>query len=385
MRKRLFLHVGMHKTGTSSIQETLFTFDDGNVMYAPAEQANHSVDFYTAFSDAYRTYHMWKRFGYSDQHIDGLRNKYRAAIDNMLARNMDRDLIISAEDICNIDPAGIEEVKALCDKYAEETTVIAYIRDPIDFMRSYLQEDIKNGCYTGSPHVPNYRKRLEKFITVFGKNNVVFRHYRRDVLVGQDAVKDFCDVVGIRFKGTIIHTNSGLPMESVRCMHALNDVIHPLDGDVLANAARDSLRAHCDAIFTESFTIDDDMLMPFVDWDDVAWVEKNTGIYFNRTKSKSTIDKKKAAKAIDAYLLDASEQAIDILVAELKKFHVKVDFDRSFPKIVHKLFLLFYHLQSIAGFSAPGYLALNADVKAAGVNPYEHYMTKGFMQLRRCK
>ena len=50
---KLFLHIGMHKTGSSSIQFSLNGFENESIRYAKLGFENHSVPIYTAFSEDY--------------------------------------------------------------------------------------------------------------------------------------------------------------------------------------------------------------------------------------------------------------------------------------------------------------------------------------------
>ncbi len=46
---RVILHLGSHKTGSTSIQSALKRFDNGKIAYANLGNANHSAPLFTAF------------------------------------------------------------------------------------------------------------------------------------------------------------------------------------------------------------------------------------------------------------------------------------------------------------------------------------------------
>lgn len=67
------LHIGMHKTGSSSIQLALAGFDDGNTTCPDLGYENHSIPFYTAYSENHQKYHIWKRAGLDTAAIEEIK------------------------------------------------------------------------------------------------------------------------------------------------------------------------------------------------------------------------------------------------------------------------------------------------------------------------
>jgi hypothetical protein len=65
--RELFLHVGMHKTGTTSIQQTLHAnrarLQRAGLSYFEAEETNHSRTVFSAFAEAPHLYHANRRQG----------------------------------------------------------------------------------------------------------------------------------------------------------------------------------------------------------------------------------------------------------------------------------------------------------------------------------
>lgn len=68
--RTVYLHVGMHKTGSTAIQSAFSGFDDGKTKYADLGYQNHSIPFCTAFSGDYQDYHIWKSVGLTPDQIE---------------------------------------------------------------------------------------------------------------------------------------------------------------------------------------------------------------------------------------------------------------------------------------------------------------------------
>src|SRR3989304_5866607 len=72
----IILHVGLHKTGTSSIQETLFLNENNKILknhgflYPKNWVPNHSIPVYSAFCDNPEKYHANIKLGYNLSEIE---------------------------------------------------------------------------------------------------------------------------------------------------------------------------------------------------------------------------------------------------------------------------------------------------------------------------
>lgn len=82
----VILHIGMHKTGSSSIQETLRGYDDGTIRYGwPGWQANHTLLVVRLFGRDDRVPRADSRRGIADRDqirgaIAKLRGELRSAL-----------------------------------------------------------------------------------------------------------------------------------------------------------------------------------------------------------------------------------------------------------------------------------------------------------------
>lgn len=379
MFEKIYLHVGMHKTGSSSIQRSLLGYDDGVTKYANLGYENHSIPFYTAFSGEHQNYHIWKSAGLCERDIEEKKLDCLDLIRQSLSECSVRNIIFSGEDISVIPEGGIVEIKKFLEGFASKILVVGYFRDPLSFVMSNWQETIKSGRNTLAPQGPEYRLRFEKFIRLFGRDNVILKHFRKDGLRGGDVVTDFCSLVDIDLLSSSASVNESLSSEAIKCVYILNSLIDPYDGDHVLNKARLRFMTTISDLLPGGFSLPDEFCAGAVSREDCKWLESVTGVQLSGAELNSGDDSR---EGLELFFKELSNDTIDVLLDYL---NAGVDFGRDSRKIVHRLYI-----ECVAGvfskrnqFSAERYLELNPDVKAAGVNPYEHYLMCG-IKVGRC-
>lgn len=195
--KKVIVHIGTHKTGTSSIQEAMAGYDDGRVIYARFDPPNHSIAITTIFSGAPHEYHIWRSQGLLPAQVDALRADYRAVLDAHLADAARDTLIISGEDIGILSD---DEKRALCDHIRArglDLQIVCFTRDPRGLTASAIQQHIKNGMAQLAPLSPDYRERLAVFAELLPPADLVVRDYAQAVAQHGDIVRAFAQLCGI--------------------------------------------------------------------------------------------------------------------------------------------------------------------------------------------
>lgn len=145
--KRVLLHVGAHKTGSTSIQKTLNHFREplaqqGVALYAGS---NHT-QFYRAFSDCIESFHQFYR---------GWRGKARQAesrreIKAHFQLSSANTHLVSAEDISLLSEQGLHNLNHFLRRECgvDEVVVVCLLREPLDYLNSSIQQFIKPGLTT---------------------------------------------------------------------------------------------------------------------------------------------------------------------------------------------------------------------------------------------
>lgn len=193
----IVLHVGAHKTGSSSIQATLNAarYDLLNEGIGLYEGVNHT-DFYRGFTDCHESYHQYYRGWRRKIRKDETRNK----IKQFYSRRQNKLEIVSSEDISLLSIEALSDLKRFLFKECgfSKVTVICYLRAPLDYLNSSIQQFIKpgltslndilndrfdnyrlQGCPSFMGGAQNILQQLyfpipEKLVQVFGRESVKF-------------------------------------------------------------------------------------------------------------------------------------------------------------------------------------------------------------------
>lgn len=176
--KTLILHAGLHKTGSTSIQESLgirkdvleqegyrypaFRNPDGVLEY------NHSYMFQLAFSNAPSQLAIVKKRGWDPTLAASCYyNQLRVAMEDC------PNLILSGEGISRLNELELKKIKELFNTW--KINVITYVRPAYSFFCSAQQERIKNGTVSNivPDRLPNSESdTITRLQRVF--NNITF-------------------------------------------------------------------------------------------------------------------------------------------------------------------------------------------------------------------
>ncbi|MFV8827445.1 hypothetical protein [Alkalihalobacterium sp. APHAB7] len=187
-KREIILHVGLHKTGTTSIQRTLFNEENNQILekkgyiYPRSWPSNHSIPIYSVFSEHPERYHINIRNGYTTANIIAKNQEYLRNFEKEIVNRGKSKIIISGEDISVLPHENLQAFKKyIMSLFQEETkvTVMMYLRNPVSWSISNIQEIIKSGGFyeTALTHMNttyknNFKNKIEKFIQVFGKQNI---------------------------------------------------------------------------------------------------------------------------------------------------------------------------------------------------------------------
>lgn len=218
------LHIGMHKTGSSSIQNTLakqLPSSEFEYLKLGAE-ANHSTFIYNLFSDHPELYHCNIQQGLNkNQVIDN--NTHNIEVLKAALNSTQADIIIiSGEDISLLNENEICKLKDFLAKYCRSIQVIGYVRPPIAYMQSLYQQLVRGGNTNVRIEnlIPSYRKTFENFDKVFGNKNTLLLKYDSSSLLNKDAVLDFCHHVGITVSPeSVTRDNESISLEALSLLY----------------------------------------------------------------------------------------------------------------------------------------------------------------------
>lgn len=224
MRDLCVVHIGMHKTGSSSIQSMLYNqLNDDNFHFTKLGGANQSAQIFSLFADHPEKYHGHVARGwmedevqrYNEQNLKMLVNGFKSKSKSIVE-------IISGEDIGYFNFDELCRLNDFIKIYFRSVKIIAYIRPPASYIQSAFQELVKHGLnrFDLSGCNPNYT-RFKMFDTVFGRDNIIIRPFVSGQLLGGDIVKDFAHTLGVSLdeKNITIKDNESISRDALGLLY----------------------------------------------------------------------------------------------------------------------------------------------------------------------
>jgi len=226
--RRIFLHIGHHKTGSSSIQ---LTCDDNRSLladlgiYYPRGRWHGQLG--SCFSQN-KTSYIYNRHS---RNLDlaaiiQTDKAYLRAFEIELSK-IDCDvLVLSYEGFIDLDRNELSKLRDFLLSYGSQITVMAYCRHPLSFAPSEISQRCRMGVPSGrgqldNAPIPKFRKYFEKFVLTFDKKNIVLADFSPKTLWKHDIRLDFLAKIGVaeaqqrKFALPTTRTNESLSAEAV--------------------------------------------------------------------------------------------------------------------------------------------------------------------------
>lgn len=207
------LHIGLHKTGTTSIQAflqrnigTLQTH--GLDFYQGMVYPENHVELHAASMRPERQSGYKNRSGLNvDQHYI---NTVREAVADFVAQSRCNRILFSSEGLSLLRfPDEMHMLKSLLPP--GEISIIVYLRNQVDYLRSYAAQLQKNdgtlqltidrdsfaNCAADS-WLAEYGQRLAGFEEAFGKERVTVVDYDQKVMQQQSVLPSFLGFLGLQ-------------------------------------------------------------------------------------------------------------------------------------------------------------------------------------------
>ena len=275
------IHMGMHKTGSTSIQQSLHGYSDDRVLYAALGDAgNHSLAMFSLFASDPERHHLHKASGRTPAAVRAYIAGVHADLHRSIVAANGRTLLISGEDIGVLQPGGLERMRELFLGHFDQITIVGYVRPPGTFMASSFQQRVRRGVRLSlEKSYRNYQKSFEKFDDVFGRENVHLWKFDPKSFPKGCAVRDFCSRLGIALPPErIVRLNESLSRQAVLALYAYHHM-GPRDAAAMKSWESQQIGALLSGPGSTKFRFSPEAIRPVLEANraDIEWMEARLG------------------------------------------------------------------------------------------------------------
>ena len=229
-KRKLILHIGTEKTGTTSIQSALVKNRD------KLENNNY----FFPMSLGPRSQVKLANYALADGVISNLRIMdgihtssdvipYREKVEKELAAELQRtkaSTVVMSNEHCSsrlVSLVDINRLKHFLSDYFDDIKIVVYLRQQESFLSSWYSTSVKNGNSKKIPNALNFRNNnmfnydllLQKWEQVFGKNNIILKIFEKEDLENGDVVEDFFKLLNISDFKNVIVSNNALSLKKI--------------------------------------------------------------------------------------------------------------------------------------------------------------------------
>ncbi|MEH6570550.1 MAG: hypothetical protein V7709_15830 [Halioglobus sp.] len=244
---QIILHVGMHKTGTTSIQNNCYrnrkTLAEHGIIYPSFSyldqtRSNHSGPITAAVSDKPDRYGEQWRAGLGNN-PKALQQAYQDQFRELLDTPKADTLILSGETISAFANDDLKKLRKQLLQHTDHLKVLVYLRNPASAVGSILQQRVRGGGDRDTDDniialASISRRRYQRLKKVFGDSLDVL-NFHEAVSQPSGLVGSFMEFCGLPAEETLklefAAANPRTSMESFKLMLAINKVYPAKSGD----------------------------------------------------------------------------------------------------------------------------------------------------------
>jgi hypothetical protein len=270
------IHIGMHKTGSTSIQHSLDGYEDARFSYARlGDSPNHSQAIYDLFTREGE----WGFFDVAPQ--AQVVDSYEKQLQGAIAHNEQRNLIISGEQISSMHPGALARLRDFLKPHFETTRIVGYVRPPASYLASAFQQRLKkrNPKFEPLRLYRFYRDTFHKFDEIFGAENVELWKFEPSTLHNRCAVFDFCRRLGIEITPERVRTeNESLSRQFVGLLYLYRQYAPVLAASLQIEEVEE-LNRRLSAVWSDKFALSPELTQAIHRQyaEDIAWMEERLG------------------------------------------------------------------------------------------------------------
>jgi len=197
MMKKIIIHYGMHKTGTTAIQDSLYKSlkDPKYFLISLRQNGNSSRALIDMFSNSPLSYYQNKKDRVTLAEIHKKREGDFLFFQDIIIKEGEKTALISGEDISTLKLSELYSFKKYIKTFFNEIKLVGYIRHPLIYNEVSISEKLKWGITANLFNIDIHRELLQPIRNldkVFGKKNVDVILYDESNLKNNCSVSDFC-------------------------------------------------------------------------------------------------------------------------------------------------------------------------------------------------
>lgn len=189
-----YLHIGLGKTGTTSIQAAMYSnsarLEAQSILYPTISSNHYFLASYFVDRPENLIFHRDSRrtlpeiAEFNRDHMTRFREACRGSAC--------KTVVLSSEFLAGLSLSGIVKLKDFLESIALHIKVVVYLRHPVSYIESFVQQHIKTGharfSSIGTRNAPNLSGFVSAWASVFGRNSLILRNFapngnKIDVLV----------------------------------------------------------------------------------------------------------------------------------------------------------------------------------------------------------
>jgi len=157
MKRKLHLHIGSPKTGTTYLQMAFFNsrevLAEKGYVY-PGTEFSHQKLFFVTNCERKDWARQFR--GQKTTVVKKIVETYINSLERDFFQSDSMDCIMSTEDLFISNESYIQNLLSYLDNFFSDIKVYLFLRDPVEYYRSYQQELIKARSYIDSPFIFRY-------------------------------------------------------------------------------------------------------------------------------------------------------------------------------------------------------------------------------------
>lgn len=277
----VILHVGMAKSGSSAIQRSFANYDNDEALYPRLHPFKaHIEPLQLRFTENYANYREDKAAKKGANKVAASRQDAGRALKRALRQAGRRKLIFSSENMyLRLDEPSFAHLKRWLEPRSRKISVIAYLRPPIAFASSEMQQSIRTSLRVDPPIKIKPYQYFQHLLNVFGEENVELIRFDRKAFVNGNIVEDFAARLGIVPPPLTPLPNEGRGLPLLGMLVAFNREFAGADAGIAARAKR-RLSKHCNVEDGSKLILPPEMVMPHVTPKMRRWCDRHIGADF---------------------------------------------------------------------------------------------------------